>query len=90
MKQGIPGLNLKAGSQSSDPEVDGTALRSAFLRAHYHRPSDDLSLPFSEVGARRLAQVALTFGQIVANDDEPPRWKEGDFFGDRFGRAAAR
>ncbi|MCG8504738.1 MAG: M28 family metallopeptidase [Sphingomonadales bacterium] len=90
VKQGIPGLNLKAGSQSSDPEVDGTALRSAFLRAHYHRPSDDLSLPFSEVGARRLAQVALTFGQIVANDDEPPRWKEGDFFGDRFGRAAVR
>lgn len=90
VKQGIPGLNLKAGSKSADPSTDGKALRSAFLREHYHRPSDDLNLPFSAVGTGRLAQVALTFGLIVANDDEPPRWKDGDFFGDRFGRDAAR
>ena len=84
VKQGIPGLNLKPGSNSSDPDIDGAELRNAFLHDHYHGPSDDLNLPFSEDGAQRFVRVLLAFGLIVANDDESPRWKDGDFFGDQF------
>jgi Zn-dependent M28 family amino/carboxypeptidase len=84
VKQGIPGLNLKPGSTSSDPEVDGGELRDAFLHDHYHQPSDDLALPFSEEGAGRFLCVAVALGRIIADAEESPRWKEGDFFGDRY------
>ncbi len=84
VKQGVPGLNLKPGSKSSDPAIHGSELRNAFLHDHYHGPSDDLELPFSEEGAERFVRVALALGLIVANDDESPRWKDGDFFGDQF------
>lgn len=86
VKQGVPGLNLKPGSTSSDPAIDGAHLRNTFLRDHYHGPTDDLTLPFSEEGATRFVRVALALGLIVANDDERPRWQEDDFFGDRFAR----
>lgn len=86
VKQGVPGLNLKPGSNSSDPAIHGAELRIAFLHDHYHGPSDDLKLPFSEEGAERFVRVALALGLIVANDDESPRWKNGDFFGDRYAR----
>jgi hypothetical protein len=86
VKQGVPGLNLKPGSASSDPAIDGLELRTTFLRDHYHETSDDLGLPFSEQGAEHFARVALALGLAIANDDEAPQWKDGDFFGDRYGR----
>jgi len=86
VKWGVPGLNLKPGSTSSDPTLDGVELRTTFLRDHYHESSDDLDLPFSEEGADRYMRVVLALGLIVANDDDRPRWKDGDFFGDRFAR----
>lgn len=88
VKQGVPGLNLKPGSTSADDGIDGAALRAAFLADHYHSVSDDLDLPFSETGAMRFARVAAEFGLIVANGDEAPRWKPGDFFLERFGRGS--
>ena len=86
VRQGVPGLNLKPGSGSSDPNIDGVALRDAFLRDNYHEPSDDLTLSFSEEGAERFVRVAFIFGLIVANDDKPPRWNDNDFFGERYSR----
>jgi Zn-dependent M28 family amino/carboxypeptidase len=84
VKEGIPALAFKAGSQSSDPAIDGKAMLSDFLKNHYHRPSDDLSLPYSPEGAERFARAAARLGFIVANADERPAWNPGDFFGERF------
>ena len=86
VKEGIPAIAFKAGSKSSDPAQDGSALLADFLKNHYHRPSDDLNLPYSAEGAQRFVQTALVLGLIVANQDEKPRWNEGDFFGERFAR----
>ena len=86
VQEGIPALAFKAGSQSSDPTIDGKAMLSEFLKSHYHRPSDDLSLPYSNEGAERFARAAARVGYIVANDDERPTWNPGDFFGERFAR----
>ncbi len=86
VKAGIPALAFKAGSKSSDAEIDGAAMLADFLANHYHRPSDDLSLPYSSEGAERFARAALALGLIVAGEDERPRWNEGDFFGDKFAR----
>jgi hypothetical protein len=71
---------------SSDPSVDGGKMVNQFLREHYHTPGDDLHLHFSEESATQFARVALTLALIVANDNDRPKWKEGDFFGERFGR----
>lgn len=86
VKRGVPGTNLQPGNSSSDSAVNGAELRSLFLREHYHEPSDDLELPFSEEGAARFAELVLTFSLLVANDDKRPQWIPGDFFGERFAR----
>jgi Zn-dependent M28 family amino/carboxypeptidase len=86
VQQGVPGLNLKPGSNSSDAQLNGSEMQSTFLREHYHEPSDDLTLPFSEDGAAEFLRVALTFGLIVANGDQAPRWKDKDFFGAKFAK----
>ncbi len=88
VQEGIPALAFKAGSQSSDASVDGKAALAEFLATHYHRPSDQLSLPFSSEGAARFTRAALRLAIIVANDDERPRWNDGDFFGDKFAASA--
>ena len=84
VKEGIPALAFKAGTHSSDPDVDGDAMLADFLKNHYHLPSDDLRLPYSVEGAERFARAGLLLGLIVADADERPAWNEGDFFGDRF------
>jgi hypothetical protein len=84
VKEGIPAIAFKAGSKSSDPADDGAALLKDFLQNHYHRPSDDLSLPFSPEGAEKFVRTALLLGLEIAAMDERPRWNAGDFFGDRF------
>ena len=86
VKQGIPALAFKAGSRSADPEIDGEAMLDDFLKNHYHQPSDDLNLPYSNDGARHFVQAALLLGLNVANDDARPSWNENDFFGDKFAR----
>ncbi|MEM1434845.1 MAG: M28 family metallopeptidase [Pseudomonadota bacterium] len=88
--QGIPAVAFKAGMQSSDPAIDGAAALDGFLKQHYHRPSDDLSLPFSVAGAERFARAGLVMGLLVANTTERPAWYTDDFFGDKFAPNAAK
>lgn len=84
VKEGIPAIAFKAGSTSSRPGDDGAAMLKEFLQNHYHRPSDDLDLPFSPEGAERFVRTALLLGLEIAEQEERPRWNPGDFFGDRF------
>ncbi len=86
VKAGVPALNLKPGTASSDPGVDGAAMDADFLESHYHHPSDDLDLPYSPEGAGRYVRTALLLGLLVAEAGERPRWNAGDFFGERFAR----
>ena len=90
VRQHVPGLNLKPGATSTDFSVDGADQVAAYLREHYHAPSDELDLPFNQAAASRFAQVALALGLRVANADARPRWREDDFFGERFRRSDAR
>lgn len=86
VREGIPAVALKAGSASADPSLDGAGMLDDFLKNYYHRPGDDLGLPYSSEGAERFARAALLAGLIVADGDARPAWNEGDFFGDRFRR----
>ena len=86
VKKGIPAVAFKPGQKSSDPSIDGAAMLADFLKNHYHRSSDELDLPFSQVGAERYVRAAFVLATLVANGDERPRWNDGDFFGTKFGR----
>ncbi|MGH9797467.1 MAG: hypothetical protein ACRD5D_04845, partial [Candidatus Polarisedimenticolia bacterium] len=50
---------------------------------------DDMDQPFHFDSSARLARLAFLLGHAVAMQDARPRWNEGDFFGERFGRRAA-
>ncbi len=88
VQQGIPALALKPGGRSSNDTIDGQSMLLDFLNSHYHRPSDDSQLPYSAEGARRFAATALLTALFVADDQERPRWNDGDFFGEKFASAS--
>ena len=46
-------------------------MRTEFLLHHYHRPSDDLNLPYSSEGAERFRQV---LNDAMRRDDAVERW----------------
>lgn len=84
VKEGIPALALKAGTISSDINIDGDKELDHFLKNHYHQPTDDLNLPFSIEGTERFVRTGLVLGLIIANDEQKPSWNTDDFFGDKF------
>ena len=89
VRRGVPAVYFAPGMRSADPTQDGPRLFREFLQRHYHRPSDDLSLPM-DLGAIALytrANVAL--GWKIAQDEVAPRWKPGNFFAETFAAGQA-
>lgn len=84
IRQGVPALMLHSGSQARDSSVDLAELRQSFHREHYHQPSDDTSLPIDYEATADLTRVHLRILLEAANGARP-RWKRGDFFGEKFG-----
>ena len=86
VQQGIPSVMLVTGPSSLGGEMDTKPVFEAFLKEHYHRVSDDLNLPINYSAAARFTRINARAGELTANQAERPRWHEGDFFGDTFGR----
>ena len=86
VQQGVPAVFLVTGVTSADGTTDTQALFEGFLQKHYHKPSDDTNLPINYRAAARFTRVNFGIGEILANQLERPRWREGDFFGETFGR----
>ncbi len=84
VKQGIPAVMLWPGLDAADPNYDGDKSRKGFMSTHYHRPSDDMSLPFDPAAAEQYARVNYLVGLEVANAKERPKWQDNDFFGNLF------
>jgi Zn-dependent M28 family amino/carboxypeptidase len=96
VRAGIPALALDSGtlaaaSSAGKPADARTApllAQREFLRRCYHQPCDDIRQPIQYGDAARLATLAARLGLAVGNGAQPPRWKAGDAFGQRFGVAA--
>ncbi|MBT8062625.1 MAG: M28 family peptidase [Xanthomonadales bacterium] len=86
VQQGIPSVFLVTGPSSLDNNIDTKPIYEGFLKEHYHRVSDDLNLPINYTAAARFTRINARAGALTANQAERPRWLEGDFFGDTFGR----
>ncbi len=85
VEQGVPSVYVFIGFGNG-----GDAVFSAFMRDHYHRPSDDLSLPIDYDAATRFAALNYQIARLIADSETAPGWREGDFFGERFGRDQRR
>jgi Zn-dependent M28 family amino/carboxypeptidase len=85
VRQGIPAVYLDAGIKAKNPDVDALALYEDFLTGHYHQPSDETDLSIHYPSAAVLAQLNAAIGRRVGDAGERPRWKGGDFFGQKFG-----
>ena len=81
VQQGVPSVYLVTGVKSLDGMVDTQAIFEGFLQEHYHKPSDDLSLPIHYGAAARFTRINAKIGEIIANEATRPSWHEGDFFG---------
>ncbi|MDO5504881.1 MAG: M20/M25/M40 family metallo-hydrolase [Pseudoxanthomonas suwonensis] len=79
-RAGVPALYLDAGVVSADGKRHPELAQRNFMREHYHRPSDDLSLPVYWPDAERLARLAAELGSVISEADAPPQWNAGDFF----------
>lgn len=88
VRQGVPAVFLKEGDETGDASVDGAELSREWRRTRYHTPQDDLNQPMDFEAGARFAQVNLLIGYRVANQTHRPAWHPGDFFGQKFGRAA--
>lgn len=84
IRRGIPAIVLTTGYQPRDASVDLDDIRRQFLAAHYHQPSDDLSLPIDYPTAADLARINVRIALGVANAANAPRWSSGDFFAEKF------
>ena len=81
VEQGIPSVYLFPGFGSA-----GTQVFYDFISTHYHKPSDDLTLPIKYDALAQFADVNFMIARDIANAPMKPTWLEGDFFGDLFAK----
>ncbi|GAB3945314.1 M20/M25/M40 family metallo-hydrolase [Spirosoma harenae] len=86
VRQGIPALFIKSGSQTGNPNLDGTKLNLDWRASIYHTPQDDMNQPFDFNAAAKHAQLQFLVGYLTAQADGRPTWNKGDFFGTKFGK----
>jgi Zn-dependent M28 family amino/carboxypeptidase len=85
VKQGIPSVFLITGFNSTDPEVDGGKIVKDWLSKVYHRPNDDTGQKMHLESGVKVIKANFLAGYIIANQDERPAWKPGNFFGKTYG-----
>ena len=87
VQQGIPSIFLWPGEKGP-----GKAGVDAFLANNYHKPSDEVAQTPAidwESGVRFI-DVNYRIARAIADGDEKPKWKKGDFFGTLFGGAMVK
>jgi Zn-dependent M28 family amino/carboxypeptidase len=85
VKQGVPSVYLMPGFTPIDPKST-TPRFEEFRKQHYHKPSDDLSLPMDLDALARFTRVNYRVISAIANVPVAPTWKPGNFFGKTFGK----
>ncbi|RYE04394.1 MAG: M28 family peptidase [Sphingomonadales bacterium] len=84
VQQGIPSVFLWPGEKG-----EGKAAVDAFLANNYHKPSDEVvqSPRINWQSGVRFVDVNYRIARAIADGDQKPVWKKGDFFGTFFGGA---
>ena len=78
---GVPGLYFKGGlDYLGRPPGWGKDVAEAWLKAHYHQPSDEFSESWNFDGMIEDTQLGFLAGLAVAQADGMPAWLPGDEF----------
>ena len=85
VQQGVPAVFLWPGQAGP-----GKAATSDFLAKHYHRPSDDITLPIDWAQGVRFVDVNYRIARGIADAAERPHWNKGDFFGTLYNGIGAK
>jgi Peptidase family M28/PA domain len=85
VRQGVPSVFLMTGFKNG-----GEKAFQDFLKTHYHKVSDQVSLPFDWKAAAKFAQVNTLIAAEIANADAAPLWYADSFFGKQFAPKAAK
>jgi hypothetical protein len=88
VRRGVPAVFPFMGMRS-DSGIDAAVRFKEWLATRYHLPQDDSDQPMDLEAGARNAQLEFLLGLEIANADERPTWKRGDFFGSTFGRQPA-
>jgi len=86
VRQGVPSVCISEGEEAKDPAVDGKKFAEQWTATRYHAPSDDMNQPLNFDAAVQFMQIDFLVGYDIAQDPQRPKWKPGDFFGEKFGR----
>lgn len=74
---GVPAVMIDIGAYPGTPEMD---QYHAWLKNHYHAPSDDVNQPIDLQSDAKYEEVIRRLLIAVANDDRRPEWKANSFF----------
>lgn len=85
VKAGVPSIFLVTGFRNGGEK----AFRD-FLKAHYHKVSDDIRQPFDWQAGARFAKINYLIAREIADADQEPRWYQGNSFGERYARDAPK
>jgi len=86
VRQGVPSVFISEGEQAKDPKFNAKKFGEEWIATRYHAPSDDMSQPMDLDASVQFMQIDFLVGYDIAQDPQRPRWKQGDFFGETFGR----
>ena len=76
IRKGIPALMLDSGSiDSASAEAD-----KAWVRDHYHQPSDDAAQTLDLAAVARFDRFSLALTRAVADASRKPQWKRASLF----------
>ena len=79
VKAGVPAISVDTG-----PGGEGAAAIKEFLAKHYHKPSDQITLPFNWQSAATYVRMNYLLMRDLADADARPRWNKGDEYGVKY------
>jgi Peptidase family M28/PA domain len=89
VRRGVPSLFPFMGLRS-DSGVDAAARFKEWIATRYHTPQDDIGQPMDLESGAKNAQFGFLVGLEIAEANERPAWKRGDFFERTFGRTGRK
>jgi Zn-dependent M28 family amino/carboxypeptidase len=76
VQEGVPSVFLMTGFANG-----GREKFTEFLAKHYHKVSDELSLPIDWQAGAKFARINYEIAREIADAPEAPRWYADSFFG---------
>jgi Zn-dependent M28 family amino/carboxypeptidase len=77
IRQGVPALAMKVGSDPGSPEAE---VDARWTKERYHQPSDDLQQPVDLAAAITFTRLVGMLAADLANHTARPQWKPDSFF----------